>query len=547
MAAFGIDLGTTYSCISRVDGSTGEPVIIPNEAGEDTTPSVVYFESAYKVQVGADAKNVARTDPDHVVALIKRDMGRKNVQLNFHGLPYTPESVSALILKDLVKSVSRTTGETVESVVITVPAYFGVAERQATRVAGEIAGLDVINVIEEPVAAAMYYGLLTPGANRTILVYDLGGGTFDTTVIKLVDGDVTVVCTDGSHSLGGADWDEAVATYLFDYFVAEEPGAGAEDSEELLQDLMLVAEKLKMSLSVRQTAEQAISFRGRTVRAQLSRAAFEEMTADLLEQTLEITDRTLHTAREKGVDKIDEVLLVGGSTHMPIVFTRLAERVGVTPKRKEPDLAVAKGAALFAVHETARTRLTAADGNGRGRRAAVSAERLADELGVPVGTIEKMQGRKVTTVVPRAFGVIVLEDLPPEPGKPEPEEPAMHLVVEHLLHANTPLPTERVTKQFGTAVDNQREIRIEIWEQAGDVESRQPTDNTNIGEGLIKRLPPLKKGSPVDVTFQMTEGGKLFVEAKELHTGLTLNLELQIGEMTPGQVADARDAVSRLS
>ncbi len=400
MATFGIDLGTTYSCISRVDDS-GDVVIIANEEGEDTTPSVVYFESPFQVRVGTEAKNAARTDPDHVVALIKRDMGKKNVKLDFHGTPYTPESVSALILKELVKSAGQASGEKVGGVVITVPAYFGVPERHATRVAGEIAGLDVINVVEEPVAAAMYYGLLTPGANRTILVYDLGGGTFDTTVIKLVDGDVTVVCTDGSHSLGGADWDEAIATYLFDYFVAEEPDAGADDSEELLQDLMLVAETLKKALTQRQTAEQTIRFQGRSVRAQLTRTAFEEMTADLLKQTMDITDRTLRTAREKGVDHVDEVLLVGGSTHMPIVATRLAERLGVKPRRKEPDLAVAKGAALFAVHETARLRL--GESTGR-RKGTLSTAGLAAELGVPAETVELMSASKVTTVVPRGFG-----------------------------------------------------------------------------------------------------------------------------------------------
>jgi molecular chaperone DnaK len=546
MATYGIDLGTTYSCISRVDGETGHPVVIPNAAGGPTTPSVVHFQSAYKVQVGEDAKNAARTDPDHVVALIKRDMGRKNVQLNFHGLPYTPESVSALILKDLVKSVSETTGETVERVVITVPAYFGVAERQATRVAGEIAGLDVINVIEEPVAAAMYYGMVTPGVNKTILVYDLGGGTFDTTVIQLVDGDVTVVCTDGSHSLGGADWDEAIATYLFDYFVVEEPDAGADESEELLQDLTLVAEELKKSLSVRQNAEQVITFGGRTVRAQLSRAAFEEMTADLMKQTLEITDRTLRTAREKGVDGVDEVLLVGGSTLMPAVPERLGQRLGVKPKRKDPNLAVALGAALFAVHETTRTAI-GSDGDDakRGaRRAAKVKARLAADLGVSEGTIEKVSTQTVTTVVPRGFGVKAVVEVT---GESISDEQSYRYEVTHLLHANTPLPTNRVTQQFLTASDNQREIKVEIWEQAGEVESVHLSDNTQIGEGLIKRLPPLKKGSPVDITFQMTEGGALIVEAKELHTGLTLNLELQIGEMTPRQVAEARDAVSRLT
>jgi molecular chaperone DnaK (HSP70) len=544
MTAFGIDLGTTYSCISRVDDS-GEPIVISNEYGENTTPSVVLFESQWKVRVGRDAKNAARTDPELVVALIKRDMGKRDVRLTFHGTTYTPESVSALILKDLVRSVRQSTGETVRDVVITVPAYFGVAERQATRVAGEIAELNVINVVPEPVAAAMYYGVLTPGAGRTILVYDLGGGTFDTTVIKLDGDDVTVVCTDGSFRLGGTDWDEKIATYLLDYFVAEQPGVGAEDSEELLQDLMLLAEDLKKSLTQRRTTTQVIRYGGYTVRAELTREAFEEMSADLLQHTMDITERTLATAKQKGVDHIDEVLLVGGSTHMPAVAERLARRFGFAPKRKDPDLAVAKGAALYAVHETARTHL---GGDSGRKRATIGAAKLASELNVPVDTVEKMSNNTVITVVPRAFGVKVLEDVEAKPGEPEPPEDArLRLVVSHLLHANTPLPTERFTRQFFTATENQREIQVEVWEQAGETESERLADNSRIGTGTIRRLPPLRMGSPVDITFQMNEGGLLLVEAVELQTGQRLNIELQIGDLTPRQVAEARDTVSRLT
>jgi molecular chaperone DnaK (HSP70) len=546
MATYGIDLGTTYSCISRVDES-GEPVVIANDVGENTTASVVLFESQFKVRVGRDAKNAARTDPDLVVALIKRDMGKKDVKLTFHGTTYTPESVSALILKDLVRSVQASAGETVRDVVITVPAYFGVVERQATRVAGDIAGLNVLSVVPEPVAAAMFHGVLTPGAargaDRTILVYDLGGGTFDTTVIKLVGDDVTVVCTDGSFELGGTDWDERIATYLFDYFVAEQPDAGADDSEELLQDLMLLAEDLKKSLTTRRTATQMIRFGGRSARAELTREAFEEMTADLLQRSMDITARTIATARGKGVDTIDEVLLVGGSTHMPAVAQRLTRQFGFNPRRKEPDLAVAKGAALYAVHETARTRLD----DGSGKRRGVSATKLADELNVPTETVEKMGNATVTTVCPRAFGVKVLQRAEPEPGEQEPAEDQMRLIVEHLLHANTPLPTEPYTRQFGTVVDNQREIQVEIWEQAGETESELLGNNKHIGAGTIRRLPSLRKGSPVDITFQMNVGGTLLVEAVELHSGQRLNIELQIGEMTPKQVAEARDTVSRLT
>ena len=217
MAVFGIDLGTTYSCIAMVD-DTGRPVVIKNLVGADTTPSVVFFETDTNVVVGQEAKNSARLYPGQVVSLIKRRMG-EDLELDFHGERHTPVTVSALILRELAHAAGEVAHVPVTDVVITVPAYFGLKEREATRAAGTAAGLTVLNVVPEPVAAALHYEALGGDRERTILVYDLGGGTFDTTVIRLSGDEIRVVCTDGDHHLGGADWDDRIAALLLARFL----------------------------------------------------------------------------------------------------------------------------------------------------------------------------------------------------------------------------------------------------------------------------------------------------------------------------------------
>src|SRR6266704_3461136 len=219
MATYGIDLGTTNSCVASVD-DTGRAVVLQNAIGDDTTPSVVYIESADNVVVGRQAKESALLAPSLVVELVKRKMGQ-DVHYTFHGQDHTPESVSALILRELARAAQEKTGEEVRDVVITVPAYFGVLEREATRKAGEIAGLNVLDVLAEPVAAALSYQAVSGGGSvRHVLVYDLGGGTFDTTVIRLEADDISVVCTDGIDRWGGANWDQAIADYMIRQFMA---------------------------------------------------------------------------------------------------------------------------------------------------------------------------------------------------------------------------------------------------------------------------------------------------------------------------------------
>ncbi|GLW30084.1 Hsp70 family protein [Actinoplanes regularis] len=529
MATFGIDLGTTYSCVAHID-DTGRPAIIKNRPGDDTTPSVVYFESPDNVVVGKEAKAVAKIQPDLVVSLIKRQMG-KSFEITVHGQAHSPESISALILRELADAAGENLGEEVRDVVITVPAYFGVAERNATRKAGEIAGLNVLSIVDEPVAAALHYDAISAGGTKTIFVYDLGGGTFDTTVIKVSPEEIQVVCTDGDHHLGGADWDDRLAEYLLEQFLAEHPGTEAADDEEFLQSLAAGAEDIKKQLSRMQSRRFNARFGGDTSQIEVTREKFEELTAELVERTATITRRTLRTAADRGITEFDDVLLVGGSSRMPAV-TAVLEGLGLKPRMHDPDLAVAKGAARYALIESIKVHLPEEGGEAP----AEVVEEVAEQLNIPVEKVRALAGKRVATVVPRAFGVKVVNR---EGGRE-------HYTIEHVLRANTPLPAETEPQRFGTAYPNQIEISVEIWEQSGSVESEALEDNEHIAEGLITGLPPLPENSPIDISFQMAADGLLRVHAVELKTRQDLHIEVQIrGGLSDEQVHAARTAVAR--
>ena len=530
MTIYGIDLGTTYSCIAHVDPA-GRATIIKNRLGEDTTPSVVFFETPDHVVVGADAKDSAKLNPDLVVSLIKRAMGTQ-VSMVFHGVEHTPESVSALVLKEIAQAAEQYNHAPVRDVVVTVPAYFGVTERQATRLAGEIAGLNVVELVPEPVAAALHYDAVAAEGDRTLLVFDLGGGTFDTTVITVRGGDITVVCTDGDHHLGGADWDEKVADHLLQTFLSEHPDSGAGDDEEFLQELATAAESLKKQLSSTLSRRHNMQFAGRVSRAELSRDAFEQLTAPMLDRVLDITERTVAAARERGVERFDEVLLVGGATRMPAVAAGLRRRFGFEPKLHDPDLAVAKGAALFGLLQAVKIALPAADDAGTSSEDAL--RDAADLLGLPMGQVRELADKKVVTVAPRAFGVKTLLASSTD-----------EYAVDHLIKANDPLPANPPTNRYATAFENQTQILIEVWEQAGARQSPDLEDNSQIGSGLISALPALPKGSPIDVTFRMDQEGALEVHAVELSTGQDLDIALTIDGLSREQVQQARDSVAR--
>jgi molecular chaperone DnaK (HSP70) len=534
MAVYGIDLGTTHSCIARID-DVGRPAVLRNMEGTDTTPSVVYFESADNVVVGAPAKDTAVLFPDLVVSLIKRDMGHE-VPRELHERDYSPEEISAFILRKLVADATATTGEEVHDVVVTVPAYFGAAERDATRKAGRIAGLNVIDIISEPIAAAITYGVLNPvtaaeddgdgSADRTILVYDLGGGTFDTTVITLRGGDISVVCTDGDHELGGADWDARLVEYLAERFAEEHPDVGDPlDDKHTEQQLRHDAEETKKALSLRTRHVVRVMHEGRVATVELTRDKFEEITKDLLDRTIEITGRTLATAAGKGVSDYDDLVLVGGSTKMPAVQRRLADELALSPRLQDPDLAVAKGAALYAFEETYRQLLAKGEAD--------KALDLATRAGLSETEQERMAARQITTVASRAFGVIALD----------PDTEQEHVV--HLVHANDALPRGK-TREFGTIEEDQTIVKIIVVEQAGSAESTEVAHNTPIADGELKIPPGKPAGWPIEVTFALDTSGLLHVTAVEKETAEELTLEVRVGGMSEDEVHRSRTDLANI-
>lgn len=540
---FGIDLGTTYSAIAYIDDS-GRPTVCRNDTGSEITPSVVQFESATNVVVGETAKQSAFIDADSVVGLIKRQMGQDR-EFEFHGEVYTPESISALILRRLAADAASYTDGPVDRVVITVPAYFGARQKEATRKAGLIAGLDVVGILPEPVAAAVHYDLTAEATDKTVLVYDLGGGTFDTTVIRVGSDEITVVCTDGDTNLGGADWDERLRDHLLERFAAEaEPAESPEDDPEFLQEVATKAEELKRQLSHQEHRPVQLRFAGAAAKVEVSRAEFETMTADLLDRTVEIVRRTLGTLADKEPGAgIDEVLLVGGSTRMPMVATRLAAEFGWQPKLHDPELAVAKGAAVFALsrvvyrmqQEAKERSATAAEGE---RAASEVVGEVARQVGIPEQSLAKLVAKRTQSVLPRAFGVR-LQD--PDDRRRQ--------YVEHLAHANDPLPTGERAIVTTTVEDNQTSVTIALYEQAGPVLSPELGANTPLtnGSGTISGIRPRPSGVPeIDVAMTIDEDGLLQLHATERESGHDLTIEVAIG-LSAADLGDAIQAVSKIA
>ena len=548
---FGIDLGTTYSAIAYID-DTGRPTPVRNSmTNDETTPSVVWFESADNVVVGGTAKDVAKLYPERVVSLVKRYMGKQE-SWEFDGQPHTAESISALVLKQLAQDAARYTGKEVTDVVITVPAYFGMLERAATRNAGEIAGLNVIGIVPEPVAAALQYEVGAAEGERTVLVFDLGGGTFDTTVIRVSAGAIDVLCTDGDQELGGADWDARLADHLVQQFIDKAgPDDDLRDDEQFLQEIARVAEDTKKMLSQAGSRPVALRYGGSSAMIEVSRVKFTELTKDLMDRAVEYTRRTLDTLKAKGhPGTIDEVLLVGGSSKMPMVAERLSAEFGWTPKLHDPDLSVAKGAARFALSRAVWEWDGAAPAAGAGT--AADEQRRDDRIteisrntGITAAAIKDIADKKITNVLPKAFGVKLVDGS--VPGWEDDPEAASY--IQHMVHANEKLPSGPRPLHAQTVADGQTAISIDIYEQAGSVESRDMSANAPVdkGAGEITGLPALKVGSPVEITMEVDDEGKLSVYAVEPSTGEDLTIEVRVSVLSEEEVVTARKAVSAIT
>jgi molecular chaperone DnaK len=514
---YGIDLGTTYTCIAHVDDASGRAEITPNVEGELTTPSVVLFEDAETRVVGREAKNTAVLEADRVIEMIKRQMGRAEWRREFFGKEFSPEEISSYILRKVVDDAERHDGVRPQKVVITCPAYFDSQQREATATAGRIAGLDVLEIINEPTAAAITYGMQNNG-DQVVLVYDLGGGTFDITVIEIKDGVISVVATDGDDQLGGRDWDEEIVKYCAEQWSAEHPGSDSDplSSPETVQELWLRAESGKRALTAMDKTRIPVTHDAKQVAVTLTREKFEELTGHLLENTITFTKQVIETARELNRSKVDQVLLVGGSTKMPQVAERLRKEFEFEVKIFDPDQSVAKGAAIYAqklaIGERIRTEIgkrldikpEEVEVQDTGSEVRQEAEQVvADEMGLRLSTVQTLSNMVVKNVVSHSFGVVALT----------PDDTA---VIANLVLAQQALPAE-VTKTFGTREERAGLAEIRIMENTiREAIVKDLAQGKEVGKALLEMTPGLPANSPIDVTFQLDGQGRLHITGRDM-------------------------------
>jgi len=519
---FGIDLGTTYSCIARVD-ETGRAEVIKNLEGENTTPSVVAFEDN-SVIVGSDAKEESSIKPETTVLLAKSYMGKKVSMLDYNGEPKMPEEISSYILKKLTRDASEQLGVEVKDVVITCPAYFGTAERTATKNAGKIAGLNVLEIISEPTAAAIYYGCTKKLEEKTILVYDLGGGTFDVTVMRISADKIEVICSDGDHDLGGKNWDEILMAYLLNQF-SQKVGYEVEPDEYLDQRLRDLAEKLKKRLTSSPKASGILEGDGRQEKLSVTREEFDRMTAVYLRETMNKVDAVLEIAQSKGY-QVDEVLLVGGSTRMPQIKETLEKKFG---KEKiqflEPDEAVAKGAAIHAVNVYVNNQKNFTEKDFEAE------ENVQVNINEDIKELNAKDYKEKLSFFPEMMS---LGGKAREVVMATTKSFALNPIVNdrqigyNMIIKNQPLNNGflEVSKVFGTYFENQEIVNIAIYENDSMEEYFELEENLKLGDVNLELPKGLPKKSPIEITLKLTKEGILEVKGLDKTSNKKVKVEM---------------------
>lgn len=547
MGTYGIDLGTTYSCIAKLDQNGNPEVIQNNEEGTHTLASAVYFEEErdgkQNIICGEPAKEYKETSPERLVEFAKREIGKPNGKVyEMDQKEYTPIDISALILKK-IKKMAEDQGESVSDVIITCPAYFGFEERNATRKAGELAGLNVLNIVNEPTAAAISYCYRAFQDNQVVLVYDLGGGTFDVTILNMAiikdeNGNerqqMKVLASEGNDRLGGKDWDDVLSGIILDKYCKELDIRAEELEAETRQDVKSRVEKVKKKLSNMTLAKEKIKSAAGPIDIAVTREEFEEATRYLVAQTMDLLNAALKKAGDVSIDK---VLLVGGSTYMPMIKTAVEEKFPGRVQVEDPERAVAKGAAIYASLLVEEDEIP---------------DPAADPDTTPVpdpvtgGTTGGIGIISVVDQAPRSFGPGVFID--------------KKYTVDNLILKGAEIPAT-ATKVYGTMEDDQENVMLRVFESTTLEEQVRPCVDPEgnpqdtdpeylmkaLGELILELPPNTPKGSKIEVTFLIDASG-IHVTAKNLSTGESETIRLEYAtSMTEEQTKESLRKLNMLT